>query len=730
MIYSPQRELTPRNAKSGLFRGWYWRSAFIIWAVLSLAAFSLANAYINQFRQERVNAGFARANVAAEALEQTLLRSVEAIESIQSLTQTREDLVNGRDAAGATAISEYLKVITVQEKFGVMQISTIGADGWMTWSTTPFTERLWLGDREHFLVHKNGKLGMYVSQPLIGRASRRWSVQFTRPLFRPDGSFGGVTVISFDPLKLSNSLASLRFGEGSISVILSVPEGRLIARSEGAEQQLGRPANPNLPVLIAAQTSSAGTLRTVNSVTRRDSLQAYRLIGQLPLVVTVSLDAENELKDVQSVATWVNIALGAAVLLTAAIIGVIAQRSARQRSRMELELTRQEADAAEMARTQISRLVSGLPAAVYSMQVSPDGDVVRHEMAENVERLTGWRSDELRTREAWRSHAQDFSESDSLSYRRRVIQDGEAVVEYGFQRRDGSLIWLRDQARIVDQLPDGTVSMIGYVSDMTRERHIQEQAIATSKLATLGEMATGLAHELNQPIAIMSLAAENAQQMLERKGVGGIDFAVQRMGRITDQAKRARAIINHLRIFGRQTDEELGPITLAEVVDGALTLVGSALRSSNVTVGVILTGDLPPVLGQLVLAEQVIINLMLNARDAMEGNSPDRPKDLTINAALDEDMGTVALLIQDNGPGIPEAALSRLFEPFFTTKEVGKGTGLGLSICHGIMNSFGGTITAYNNPGGGAVFVATFRCAPVQAILDDQAMAASTVAQH
>jgi PAS domain S-box-containing protein len=404
------------------------------------------------------------------------------------------------------------------------------------------------------------------------------------------------------------------------------------------------------------------------------------------------------------------------MLLAAALLGVAAQTAARQRARMELEMTRQEAQASEIARTQIARLLSGLPAAVYSATLAGDGQVIAFQITDTAQRLTGWDLSVLATHSGWTDRARNLDAGSWVMYFRKVIEDGEASIEYRFQHRNGATVWLRDQARVVERGEQNQVAVVGYVSDITRERSIQAQAIANSKLATLGEMATGLAHELNQPIAIMSLAAENAAQMLERKGVDGIRFAVQRMTRIAEQAARARTIVNHLRIFGRQQNDEVGPIDLRAVVDGSLALVGSALRSSGVTVDVDLPADTPSAMGQVVLAEHVLVNLLLNARDAMEGNPEDRPPRVTVSAVRDDAAGTVALTVHDAGPGIAPDIIDRIFEPFFTTKEVGRGTGLSLSICHGIMHSFGGTITATNAPEGGAVMAAVFRLAPDNAI--------------
>jgi C4-dicarboxylate-specific signal transduction histidine kinase len=284
-------------------RRWYWAVAVLVWLVLAAGTFALGQVYVSQFRAERLHTALERASVAAEALEQTLLRSAEAMESIHSLAQTRADLAEAGDTAGATAIADYLTSIARQEKFGILQVALIGADGFMTWSTTGVRERVWLGDREHFIVHQQGERGMFISKPLIGRASRRWSVQFTRALVDADGGFKGVVVVSFDPLKLSETLANLRFGEKDVSAVLSIRQGHIIARNQDAERQLSRPPDPDLPVLIAARSQPNGTLRALDPIDGRAQILAYRVIGQLPLVVVIGVDEAHELAEADSIAT-------------------------------------------------------------------------------------------------------------------------------------------------------------------------------------------------------------------------------------------------------------------------------------------------------------------------------------------------------------------------------------------------------------------------------------------
>jgi C4-dicarboxylate-specific signal transduction histidine kinase len=230
------------------------------------------------------------------------------------------------------------------------------------------------------------------------------------------------------------------------------------------------------------------------------------------------------------------------------------------------------------------------------------------------------------------------------------------------------------------------------------------------RLTTLGEMATGLAHELNQPLAVMSLAADNASRALQRRGASALPDIQERLARIGQQAQRARDIVDHLRVFGRQDEGDPEPTSLRHAVDGAAVLTNGALHAAGVDLVVDLPAELPSVMARLVPLEQAIVNLLVNARDAIEEHrTEDSAARIRIAARVDGEH--VVMTIADTGGGIPDDNLDRLFEPFFTTKAPGKGTGLGLPLCHAAMRTFGGSITASNGPDG-AVMTLTFRRAP------------------
>ncbi len=240
------------------------------------------------------------------------------------------------------------------------------------------------------------------------------------------------------------------------------------------------------------------------------------------------------------------------------------------------------------------------------------------------------------------------------------------------------------------------------LAEIESARLVVAQALAGTKLATLGELATVLAHELRQPIATMSLAAENADASLQE---GSLDVADARLRieRIIVQAKRAESMISHLSVFGRADPGDVVAVDLAAAVADALQLVGPSLRRHGVHVAVECEAGLPPARAVKVLVEQVIINLCINAQDALAEGSPDG-RAITLSLAR-SGVDRLQLEIADNGPGLSGEAMAHLFEPFFTTKPAGEGTGLGLSVCRRIVESLGGSIAARNGPARGAVFV-------------------------
>src|SRR6267142_1893270 len=220
----------------------------------------------------------------------------------------------------------------------------------------------------------------------------------------------------------------------------------------------------------------------------------------------------------------------------------------------------------------------------------------------------------------------------------------------------------------------------------------QEKLAQAGKLATLGELTTGVAHELNNPLNNTGLFVGNAIDLIE---LGATDKGqiVRELRHAMQQVGKATEIISHLRTFGRAAPVSREPISLRQVIERALSLMREQLRLREIEVAVNLGPEEPVVVGNPIQLEQVFINLLTNARDAV-ADSP--RKAIRISDSVGAEGVEVALA--DTGPGIPPGLERRIFDPFFTTKEVGKGTGLGLSITYGIVKVHGGTISVVSRP--------------------------------
>jgi C4-dicarboxylate-specific signal transduction histidine kinase len=276
------------------------------------------------------------------------------------------------------------------------------------------------------------------------------------------------------------------------------------------------------------------------------------------------------------------------------------------------------------------------------------------------------------------------------------------------EQRKAMLHILKDSHRSNLRLEDSRKAMIHIMGDlrettaeMERREHElrekQEQLVQAGKLATLGELTTGVAHELNNPLNNIGLFVGNMIDRVEA-GEEDLDRIVEDLERVVEQVQKATEIITHLRTFGRAAPVSLEPVAVQEVIDRALSLVQEQLRLRQISITLEFLPESPVVLGNAIQLEQVFINLLTNARDALEASER---KEIHIACSVGED---VVVVFRDTGPGIPDGLEQRIFDPFFTTKDVGSGTGLGLSITYGIVQEHGGEITVENRPGEGAAF--------------------------
>lgn len=227
-------------------------------------------------------------------------------------------------------------------------------------------------------------------------------------------------------------------------------------------------------------------------------------------------------------------------------------------------------------------------------------------------------------------------------------------------------------------------------------RRTQADLIQAGKLAGLGQMSAALSHEFNQPLAAAKTYADSATLLIER---GRTDEASDNIRRISGLVDRMAAISRHLRNFARKPNEKLGPVAIEEVVRDTMEIVAVRLKTAAADIDIDLGPEPLVVRAGFVRLQQVLVNVISNAADAVEGLD-----DRQIRLRAWRDGQKVVLAVSDHGPGVPAAIAERIFDPFFSTKGVGKGLGLGLSISYNIVKDFGGSLVATNLAGGGAEF--------------------------
>ncbi len=305
----------------------------------------------------------------------------------------------------------------------------------------------------------------------------------------------------------------------------------------------------------------------------------------------------------------------------------------------------------------------------------------------------------------------DPEEADQLWKEVQQVSWGEHILPRLWARRkDGHHFFIDLHARAGQfrALPKGGVApyLIVRTVDITQRLEQEAQLTQASKMATLGEMATGIAHEINQPLNVIRVGADFFSKKIKR-GQQISDDELSKVSRnIGEQVDRATNIINHMREFGRKSNSEVYPVNLNDPIRGVFTLLGQQLKLRNIGVNLKLDEGLPKIMADRNRLEQVFLNLVTNARDAMEAKGPGATKDLTITTYQDGDW--VAATVSDTGTGMPEGIRNKIFEPFFTTKEAQKGTGLGLSITYNLVKDFKGDIDVESTPDVGTTFTIRF----------------------
>jgi two-component system sensor kinase FixL len=358
-----------------------------------------------------------------------------------------------------------------------------------------------------------------------------------------------------------------------------------------------------------------------------------------------------------------------------------------------------------------TRLGALLDAAVDAIiLIDERGLITRFNLA--AERMFGYAEAEVVGRnvsmlmpEPYRGQHDGYIHRYASTGERRIIGIGREVEA---QRKDGSTFPIElsvgEFMTTGELLPGGQHGFVGFIRDLTERRaqtreaeDLRARLAHVGRVGTLGEMVSGIAHEVNQPLTAISNYAAACRRMVQAGTASGEELAGT-LDKIGKQAERAGQVIRGLRALVRRRDEQREPLDLNRLIRDVIKLVDFEVRQAGYTVDLALAEELPQTLGDPVQIQQVVLNLIRNGLDAML----EQARGDTIRVETGVTDGKVEIRVTDSGPGLPPKAQERLFEPFFTTKP--QGIGLGLSICKSIILAHRGELTGESVPEGGARF--------------------------
>ena len=339
--------------------------------------------------------------------------------------------------------------------------------------------------------------------------------------------------------------------------------------------------------------------------------------------------------------------------------------------------------------------------------IEPSGEIIGFSLS--AEEMFGYEASEVLGRQVSILMPEPYRSAHS-QYVERYEQTGEAYIigvgrEVRAVRKDGTVfpVWLS----VGEAMSESGHRFVGIVRDLTEqraaeaERHSLETRLAhVARLSLLGEMAAGIAHEINQPLSAISNYSQAAKNMFAH-GAADTDTLRSACDGIAEQAQRAAAVISNLRNFVRKREVEKEPLSLKRLIDDVMILINADAAHKGVMVEVKTEESLPEIAGNAVQLQQVLLNLTRNAVDAMSANVR-RPKEITIKTLRVAD-DRVEIRVSDRGPGISSSLEEAIFHPFFTTKE--DGLGVGLAISRTIVDAHGGELSYERRREGGSTFV-------------------------
>ncbi len=672
-------------------------------AALSGAGWWMAATKATTERDAQAGMAAGRVLAAARQARDTLPRALDPADRLLGQVQARQTALSRGDRREAEQLEQTLANSVRRGQDGIRIAAAVDASGSVTWISQPGGLPSSLANQDFFIAHRYGRVATTVARSPGANGPAQPQLIVSRPLLGRDGGFGGIAIVVLEAGRLAQHLPPA-MGPNEPVLALYHSDGTLLARGRG----LGAQAMPaQLDPRLLPESGGDRSLMARDPRDRHAIATAAAQVAGHELVVAATLDDTQGATSAQGAAYAGYGLAGAFTLLWLAGTGWTGWRI-RRRMRDVAAAEYEPEDVAPLpSRRPDGRrrvvpaakpdVVETLPIGAYAARVSHDGTVRITAVSQAMERLTGWPPAAFSDQDRWQRCIDWSSYPPGEPLPERLLQEPEAEVRYRLRRPDGRWIWVHEICRVVADDANG-VDVLGCLLDATREHELTRQAERAARADTQGMVAAGLAHDLKQPLQVISFAAQNGLEALA-SGPDGIEEARKRLQRVADQSERAAQIALQLSAFTRLDAVKLEPVSVTGAIRTVMAEVGQPLQEAGVEVQLNMGTALPPVRGLPVMVEQVLVNLCMNARDAMM-SQPEGQRRLRIAAVHRPEQNHVEISVADSGGGVPAEHLERIFEMHFTTKEKGKGTGLGLTLCRFLMARFGGTISMRNIPGG------------------------------